>query len=393
VTARPLVFLVAGEPSGDLLGGRLMAQLWLKTDGNVAFAGIGGRQMITEGLEPLFPMSELSVMGIAEILPRLPGLLRRIGETVEAAARLRPDVLVTIDSPDFSFRVAKRVHRLGIPCVHYVAPSVWVWRAGRARKIARFLDHLLALLPFEPPYFEKVRLPCTFVGHPAIEGGAGKGDGAAFRTRHGIPPDRRVIAMLPGSRNGEVERLLPVFIETLQRVQTGRPRMTIVVPTVPHVAARVNRLLMGSGLDTVLIEGDAEKFDAFAVSEVALAKSGTVTLELALSGVPAIVAYRVNALSYAIAIRLANFKYAALPNLVLDRLLMPEFLQDDCRAEPMAAELGRLLDDSAARSAQIAGAGEIRRLLSGPAGTPSGTAADVVLKLIGAECQRLSIAT
>lgn len=382
MTGRPLVFLVAGEPSGDLLGGRLMAQLRLKTGGGIAFTGIGGEQMIAQGLEPLFPMAELSVMGIAEVLPRLPRLLRRIGETIDAVARLRPQALVTIDAPDFSFRVAKKVHALGIPCIHYVAPSVWVWRAGRARKIAHFLDHLLALLPFEPPYFERVGLPCSFVGHPAIEGGAGKGDGAALRARHGIPTDRRIIAMLPGSRRGEIERLLPIFIETLRLVQTGRSPMTIIVPTVPHVAERVRQMTTGAGLDVVFIEGEAEKFDAFAASEAALSKSGTVTLELALSGVPAIIAYRVNALSYAIAIRLANFKYAGLPNLILDRPLMPEFLQRDCRAEPMAAGLGQLLDDPAARAAQIADMQELRRLLAGPTGIPSETAADVVLSLL-----------
>jgi lipid-A-disaccharide synthase len=393
VTDRPLVFLIAGEPSGDLLGGRLMAQLRQKTRGNIAFDGIGGDRMIAEGLEPLFPMAELSVMGIAEILPRLPGLLRRIDQTVGEVARLRPDVLMTIDAPDFCFRVARKAHRLGIPCIHYVAPSVWVWRAGRARKIARYLDHLLALLPFEPPYFERVGLPCTFVGHPAIEGGAGKGDGAAFRARHALAPECKVIAMLPGSRKGEVERLLPVFIETIRRVQAGRPPMTLVVPTVPHVAVQVKDGLAGSGLEAIFVDSEAEKFDAFAASDGAVAKSGTVTLELALSGVPAIVAYRVNALSYAIAIRLANFKYAALPNLILDRPLMPEFLQEECRAEPMAAALARLLDDPDARAEQIAGARTIRNLLSGPAGVPSAAAADVVLKMLRAADQRLLMGT
>ncbi|HLG85766.1 MAG TPA: lipid-A-disaccharide synthase [Alphaproteobacteria bacterium] len=393
MTDRPLVFLIAGEPSGDRLGGRLMARLRRKTGENIAFAGIGGDQMVAEGLEPLFPMAELSVMGIAEILPGLPRLLRRIDQTVGEVARRHPDVLITIDAPDFCFRVAKKAHRLGIPCIHYAAPSVWVWRAGRARKIARFLDHLLALLPFEPPYFERVGLPCTFVGHPAIEGGVGKGDGGGFRARHALAPDRKVIAMLPGSRKGEIERLLPVFIETMRRVQAGRPPLTVAVPTVPHIAALVKGVLAGSGLETVFVDSEPEKFDAFAASEAALAKSGTVTLELALSSVPAIVAYRVNAISYAIAIRLANFKYAALPNLVLDRPLIPEFLQDECRAEPMAAALAKLLDDPTARAEQIAGAQTIRKLLSGPTGLPSEAAADVVLKMLEVADQRLLIAT
>ena len=382
----PLVFVVAGEESGDLLGGRLMAALNAKTQGRIAYAGVGGTRMAAQGLTSLFSMTDLSVMGITEVLPRLKLILSRIRETVAEIERLKPDVLVTIDAPDFSFRVAKRIAASApdVKRIHYVAPSVWVWRPGRAATIAKFLDHLLALLPFEPPYFERVGLPCSFVGHPAIEGGAGRGDGAAFRARHNIPADRRIVVMLPGSRRGEVDRLQPIFIDALKRLQQGRAPFTIVVPTVPNVEAQVRTGLREAGFDAVLIQGEAEKFDAFAAAEIALAKSGTVTLELALAGVPTVLSYRVAWLSYKIATARTTLKLVGLPNIVLNRMLMPELLQDQCRADLLAAALAKLLDDPAARAAQIDGMAEVRALLSPSGTTPSEAAADVVLKVMGA---------
>jgi len=380
--ARPLLYLIAGEPSGDLLGGSLMAALKRRTGDAVRFAGIGGPRMMAQGLEPLFPMTELAVMGLAEILPKLPHLMRRGRETVADIARLRPAALITIDSPGFALRVAERVKPLGVPRIHYVAPSVWAWKPGRAAKIAKYLNHLLALLPFEPPYFEKEGLPCTFVGHPAIEGQAGKGDGAAFRARHGLAPDRRVVIMLPGSRVGEIDRIMPVFQEALRRLQQGRAPFTVVVPVPDYLAGKVRAGLDGSSLETILLTGDAEKFDAFATAELALAKSGTVTLELALSGVPAVIGYRINRLTHFIAVRMTFGKYAGLPNVILDRPLMPEFLQYECTPERLVAELSRLLDDPAARRAQLEGGSEIRRLLSPEGKSPSEAAADAVLRVL-----------
>ena len=379
----PLLYMIAGEPSGDLLGGSLMAALRARTGGAVRFAGIGGPKMMEQGLEPLFPMTELAVFGLAEILPKIPHLKRRGEQTVADIARLKPDALVTIDAPGFALRVAERIKPLGIPRVHYVAPSVWAWKPGRAAKIAKYLTHLMALLPFEPPYFTEEGLPCTFVGHPAIEGRAGKGDGAAFRARHGLALDRKVVVMLPGSRTGEIGRMLPVFLEALRRLQDGRPAFTAVVPVPAYLADTVRAGLVGSEIEAILISGDTEKFDAFAAAEAALAKSGTVTLELALSGVPTIIAYRINRLTHFIAVRMSYGRYAGLPNVILDRPLMPEFLQYDCTPDRLAAELATLLDDPAARAAQLAGGTEIRRLLS-PAGmTPSEAAADVVLRVLG----------
>ena len=378
----PLVYMIAGEPSGDLLGGSLMAALRARTGDAIRFAGVGGPKMIGQGLTSLFPMTELAVFGLAEILPKLAHLKRRGEETVADIARLKPDLLVTIDAPGFALRVSERVVPLGVPRIHYVAPSVWAWKPGRAAKIAKFLDHLMALLPFEPPYFTKEGLACSFVGHPAIEGKAGTGDGAAFRARHGIDPERRILVMLPGSRTGEIDRMLPVFLEAARRLQRGRGVFTVVVPVPAYLAGKVRAGLTNSGLDCVLIEGEAEKFDAFAAAELALAKSGTVTLELALSGVPTVIAYRINRLTHFIAVRMTFGKYAGLPNVILDRPLMPELLQYDCTPDRLVAELARLLDDPAARQAQLEGGREIRRMLSPEGMTPSEAAADVVLSVL-----------
>jgi len=376
----PLFFLLAGEPSGDLLGGRLMAALRERTGDRVNFAGIGGAHMIGQGLQPLFPMSELSIMGLAEVVPQIPHMLRRIRETVAEVERLRPAALVTIDAPDFSFRVARRARGLGVPLVHYVAPSVWAWRPGRAAAIAGFLDHLMALLPFEPPYFEKVGLPCTFVGHPAVEQGQG-GDGRRFRDKYGIPPDRKLILMLPGSRRGEVTRLLPPFVAALGLLRARGLDFKTIAPVGPHLVAQVAPVLAESGLDAAIVHGESEKFDAFAAADVALAKSGTVTLELALASVPTVIAYRINPLTHMIARRLITARFAGLPNVILDRELMPEFLQDDCRPDRLAAALEAILNDGPERRAQLEGMAKLGVSLAPPGLTPSHAAADVVLRV------------
>ena len=376
----PLVFLVAGEPSGDVLGGRLMAALRDECDGAIRFAGIGGARMQGEGLESLFPMAELSVMGFAEVLPHVPRLLRRLRQTVAEIEACRPAAVVTIDSPGFTFRVARRARRLGIPLIHYVAPSVWAWKPGRARKIARFLDHLLALLPFEPPYFDRVGLPCTFVGHPVVESAGGDGD--AFRRRHGIPPEAPLICILPGSRRSETARLLPVFGETMARLAGGRPGLRAVVPTLETVAAEVAAAVAAWPLPAVVCHGEDEKTDAFAAADVALAASGTVALELAMAGTPAIIAYRVNPLSAWLARRLIRVSFVNLVNLILDRPAVPEFLQQDCRADLLAAAVETLWQDGDARRRQTDAAGEaLARLgLGGP--PPSRRAARAVLDII-----------
>src|SRR6266550_9195812 len=209
----PFIFIVAGEPSGDALGGALIRALRKRTGGRVRVAGIGGESMAEQGFASLVPLSDLAVAGIAEVLPRAPLILRRVRETVQAIRQLRPDAVVTIDSSGFSWRIAHRLRRHGerLPLIHYVAPMVWAWRAGRARRMARWYDHLMTLLPFEPPHFERAGLSCCYVGHPVLESGADRGDGRRFRTAHGLAADELLITVLPGSRGGEVRRLLPIF--------------------------------------------------------------------------------------------------------------------------------------------------------------------------------------
>jgi lipid-A-disaccharide synthase len=382
--AGPLVFLSAGEPSGDLLGARLMQALKDKTGNRIIFAGVGGPAMEAQGLQSLFPMSDLTVMGVIEVLPRLARILRRISQTVTAAKGLAPAVMVTIDSPDFNFRVAKRLRGEGIPLVHYVAPSVWAWRPGRAAKIAGIFDHLLTLLPFEPPFFEAEGLAATFVGHSVLDGGAGKGTAAAFRQRHGIAPGDTLIAVLPGSRLGEVSRLAGVFGETLAELKKAFPRLHIVVPVVATVTDTVRRVTADWPSPVIIVEGDTEKFDAFAAADVALAASGTVALELALARTPAIIAYKTSPLTWFLVRRLIKVRFAHLVNLILDREEIPEFLQGACRPDVMATTIKNLLADPGRRKKQIAAYDEALKQLRPDENAPADCAAEAVLEIINA---------
>lgn len=351
-SADPLFFLVAGEASGDLLGAQLMRALKRKANGRIRFAGIGGTRMVAEGMDVLFDQAELAHMGVFELLRHLPRLLGRIRQTIEAVKELRPAALVTIDSPDFSFRVAKALKGQGIPLIHYVAPSVWAWRPGRAKKIAAFLDHLLALLPFEPPYFTRVGLPCTFVGHPLVESDAGRGDGARFRAKFKVPENAPLLAVLPGSRVGEIKRLLPIFRDTMLHIKTRFPDLHIVVPTVSGTADWVRAEVATWDVPSYFTETDADKYDAFAAATAALACSGTVSVELAMAGLPTVIAYRVSALTAFIARRFVNLRFATLVNIMQDRAVMPEFLQEKCTADRLGFAVMELLGDPHVRARQ-----------------------------------------
>lgn len=382
-TDAPLIFLVAGEPSGDQLGAHLMAALKAETGGRVRFAGVGGPRMEGEGLRSLFPMSDLTVMGLVEVLPHLRRLLRRMSETEAAARRLWPCVLVTIDSPAFSLRVAKRLKGAGFPLVHYVAPSVWAWKPWRARKVAAFLDHLLALLPFEPPYFEAHGLATTVVGHPAVEAVADPAAGTAFRKAHAIAEGAPLLAVLPGSRRSEVTRLSGTFGETLALLKRELPGLRAVVPTVPNVSALVRAATAAWPVETTVLEGAQEKYAAFAAADVALAASGTVAVELAVARVPTVVAYRVSPITAAIARRMLKVRYASLPNLVLDREVQPEFLQENCRADRLATAVADFLSDRELRRRQTRELDLVVEALSGAGkGSPSRQAACAVLRVI-----------
>ena len=383
---RPLYYLIAGEPSGDVIGARLMRALRQRLGGKVRFAGIGGERMAEEGLQTLLPIRELAIMGMVEILPQIFNLIRRIRETIADIEAKAPVAVVTIDSSGFCFRVTEKLKpKTPRPVlVHYVAPMVWAWRAHRAHSAAKAADHLLTLLPFEPPYFEHVKLPASYVGHPVIEGGADHGDGSAFRARHRVAPEATVLCVLPGSRRGEIKRLLPVFGETVERLLRRFPDMVVVVPTVETVAAQVADAVAAWPGRVIVVRGAAEKFDAFAASTAALAASGTVALELAMARVPMVIGYRIWGPTHFVVSRTVKIKYATLVNLLLDRPLIPELLQHACTPERLGAEVERLLSEPEARREQVEGAKAALLQIGLDGEAPSLKAADKILELVGA---------
>ena len=373
------VYVVAGEPSGDALGARLLRAL--REGGAVETAGVGGELMAAEGVASLFPQAETAVMGLFEVLPRARRLLRRMDETVADILRFRPDAVVTIDSGGFNKGLAKRLIAAGCPAarIHYVAPMVWVWAPGRARRMARLFDHLMTLWPFEPALFEREGLATTFVGHSLVE--AEPGDGAAFRARHGIAPGDTLLAVLPGSRAGEVRRLLPVFREVLERLSADIPGLHLAVPTVGTVAERVQDTVAGWPWPAAVTLGEEEKQGAFAASRAALGASGTVALELALAGVPQVTAYRLNPATALIGRAVIRRRRFCPVNILLDRPVVPELIQGDCRPGPLVQALRPLLIDGETRAAQLTGFQELADRLGG-SGRPSLRAAETVRRIV-----------
>jgi lipid-A-disaccharide synthase len=366
------LYLVAGEPSGDRLGAALMAGLRQLSPG-VEFAGIGGPLMQARGLDSLFPMKDLSVMGLAEVLPAYPRLRRRLNETVADVLAARPDALVTIDSPDFCLRVARGA-RDGAPrlrTIHYVAPSVWAWRPGRAARMARIIDHVLALLPFEPPYMTAAGMTCDFVGHPVVaEPRASAAESAAFRAAVGAGTAPLVLA-LPGSRRAEVARLAPVFGQVLARLRTRHPDLRVVLPTLRVVAAQVADLTRDWPVPPLLVEDPAARRAAFAAADAALAASGTVSLELAANRVPMVIAYDMQPLTLWLMRRMARVDTVTLVNLVSETRAVPEFIGPDCRPDRIAPVLAALLPPSAVRAGQDQ-AMDLTMLRLGEGGEPPG---------------------
>ncbi|MHA1536471.1 MAG: lipid-A-disaccharide synthase [Alphaproteobacteria bacterium] len=379
----PLIYLIAGEPSGDLLGARLMRALKTETGGAVRFAGLGGALMQAEGLESFFPIDELAVMGLLEVVPHIRRLLRRIDETVADVVAAQPDALVTIDAPAFSLRVSRRLAGGEIILVHYVAPSVWAWKPGRARKIARFLDHLLALLPFEPPYFEAHGLATSFVGYPAIEEAGRATDAKGFRRRHGIAGEAPVICALPGSRVGEVRRHTRLFTRTLQRLADRHTGLTAIVPTLPALRRLIERAAKDWPLPTIIV-GQEEKYDAFAAADVALAASGTVSVELAVAQVPCVVTYRLNWLTALIVGAVVRTKYVSPVNIVLGRPAQPEFLQHRATPANLSRAISKYLDDPEMRRVQAADCLQALTQMGLGSEKPSTRAARAVLAAIDA---------
>ncbi len=348
----------------------------------LSFTGIGGARMAEAGLTSLFPMQELSVMGLAEILPRLLPLQRRLRQTVAAIEAARPDVVVTIDSPGFCLRVLKAIKSSGIARVHYVGPQVWAWRQSRVKRYPGLWDLLLCLLPFETAFFGSHGLAAVFTGHPVLESGADKGDAARFLAQHELPDHAVPVVLMPGSRVTETSRLLPVFRETMTRLQSRIPGLLPVLAAAPGIAEAVAAQVADWPVEPVLVQDEAGRYDAFAAARAALTKSGTSTLELAMAGVPMAVTYRVNPISAAIGRRMIKVPHVAMINLLAGRELVPELLQENCTPEKLCATLLTLLEDPAAAAAQRAGFAAALASLRPPAGTASAAAAAAVLALL-----------
>jgi lipid-A-disaccharide synthase len=374
-----LVYLIAGEQSGDVLGARLVAALRTARP-DLEFTGIGGPRMAELGFQTLFPMQELAVMGLLEVLPRIRRLKRLMQTAIDDIRTRQPDVLVTIDSPGFCLRVLKQIH--GVPRVHYVAPQVWAWRPKRVHEFPGLWERLLCLLPFEPAWFAERGVEGRFVGHPVLESGADQGNAARFRARHHVKAEAPVLILMPGSRRSEVPRLLPVFGETLEMLANRIPGLVPVVPVASAVAATVAAATSRWKVPPIIVTDLPDKHDAYAAASVALTKSGTSTLELALAGVPMAVTYRVNPLTAAMARRLIQIPHVAMVNLLAGRELVPELLQQDCRAEKLAETVAHLLSDPEAAQAQRDGFAAVLASLRPEGRTPSAAAAAEILNLL-----------
>jgi lipid-A-disaccharide synthase len=378
------IMIVCGEPSGDALGAQLMTGLRAMAGDRIRFTGVGGLAMAREGFESLYSLDATAVMGLREVVPAIPRILRRVKQAVEFAVKTRPDVVVVIDSPDFTHRVAQGIKARdpSIRTVDYVAPQVWASRAYRARKMAGYFDLVLALFPFEVTFFEKYGLKARFVGHPVIERAKKIGGGEALRARQGIAPEAPLLALLPGSRTSEIRFILPVFRETVEILSTKIPGLVTVLPTVPHVAAKVREATKGWPTPLHVTEGEADKYAAFDAADVALAASGTVTAELALAHTPMVVGYRVGGLTFFLSKFLMTVTHITLINIILGREAVPEFLQSRCTPDRLADAVAGLFTDAAARAAQVQAMKDFGRLLGEGDEAPSQRAARVLLDFV-----------
>jgi lipid-A-disaccharide synthase len=377
------IFLIATEESGDRLGAQLMKVLRQRLGGAVRFEGVGGQAMAREGLTSLFPIEELSIIGLTAVVGQLPKLLRLIRTTVEALVRAEPDIFVMIDSPDFTHRVARRIRARNptIPIIDYVSPSVWAWRPGRARAMRAYIDHVLALLPFEPDEYRKLRgPPCTYVGHPLIEQFAMLRPSAEEAKRRGAKPP--VLLVLPGSRSSEIKRHMTVFGKTLERLQSEGAEFDAVLLTMPHLLRMVGEAVKDWKVNPRIVADEQEKRAAMRIANAALAKSGTVTLELALAEVPMVAAYRTGTAEAWILRRVIKSKSVILANLVLGDNVVPEFLQQDCTPEKLSAALHEILADKPLRQRQLAAFATVGDIMSTGNQPPSVRAADIVLSTL-----------
>ena len=377
---RKIIFLIATEESGDRLGAGLMKVLRQRLGDAVLFEGVGGLAMASEGLTSLFPIEELSIVGFAAVVRRLPRIMRLIRQTVDAVMQTSPDALVIIDSPDFTHRVARRVRSRdqSIPIIDYVSPTVWAWRPGRARAMVSYIDHVMALLPFEPEAYRRLRgPPCTYIGHPLIDQLASLRPNAEERARR--EAENPLLLVLPGSRRSEVRHHMAIFGETLALLSAEGIAFEPVLPTTPQLEEIIRENVKGWQVQPRIAVTEAEKRAAFRSARAALAKSGTVTLELALAGVPMVAAYRVGAVEAFILRRAVKVQSVILANLVLGKEVVPEFLQENCTAEALAKSLGEVLTDTPLRQRQIEAFATLDSVMSTGGAQPNLRAAEIVL--------------
>ncbi|WP_024575327.1 MULTISPECIES: lipid-A-disaccharide synthase [unclassified Afipia] len=379
----PTIFLIAAEESGDRLGSGLIKALRARLGPAAKIVGVGGRHMAEQGVPSLFPTDELSIIGLAAIPKRLPMILRRIRETTDAVLKERPDILVIIDSPDFTHRVARRVRARNpsIPIVDYVSPTVWVWRPGRARKMRAYVDRLLAVLPFEPEIHRKLGgPPCTYVGHPLLdELDTLRPNDDERKHRLAQPPS---LLVLPGSRRSEIKRNMAIFGDTLRLLRAQGVAFEPVLPTIPGLLDRVRAAAADWPVQPRIVVSDDDKKAAFRSARAALAKSGTVTLELALAGVPMVTAYRVTEVEAFIARRVIKTSSIILANIILGENVIPEFLQQDFTAEKLAPALRDILADTPARQRQVDAFARLEAIMSTGGKPPSELAADGVIAML-----------
>jgi lipid-A-disaccharide synthase len=383
-------FVIAGEASGDVLGAKLIAELKAQNSG-AEFLGVGGRLMKEQGLVSIFPMEELSVMGFLEVLPHIPKLLRRIKQTADQIAKTQPDFVITIDSPDFCFRVMKVLKRnksasKNIKKVHLIAPSVWAYREGRAEKISKLYDLLLAILPFEPPYFEKYGLKTVFIGHPIVENApdfSKKNElNEIFRKKRDIALDYEIVCLVPGSRNGEVTRIFPELIKATNILAQKKPNLKVAIPLVEKTRELVSQMAKSLEVEYFLVEKE-EKEAAFFASNFAVAKSGTNTVELSLYQIPMIVVYKLNFLTHFLVKRMVKINFANLVNLILNREVIPEMLQKKCEGEKIAAALEKLMSNKSEAQRQIDESKKALKLMGlGFVQNPSQKAAQEILRIL-----------
>jgi lipid-A-disaccharide synthase len=369
-----LVYLIAGEASGDVLGARLIEALRRRRP-DLTYTGIGGARMAEQGLTTLFPMQDLAVMGIAEILPRVIKLRNRLHQTITDITTRRPALVITIDSPGFTLRVLRAIAPLGLKRVHYVAPQVWAWRPGRVRHFPGLWDRLLCLLPFEPDFFAPHGLNPVFVGHPVLQSGADQGNAIRFRAQFGLDGGAQPLILMPGSRRTETARLMPVFRETIARLAPHHPALVPVLAAAPAIAPELAAQVASWPTRPIIVTDPATRYDAFAAAAAALTKSGTSTLELALAGVPMAVTYRVNPISAALARRLITVPHVAMINLLANHALVPERLQSDCAPTQLATTIEEILTNPAIAATQRTGFTQALARLTAPNGLPPNEAA------------------